>query len=116
MSKMASLFDEKAASSFSLFNFFSPNADTAKEGQETSTKEETPDKEETLHKEETPDKDEDSESEANETEESEESDETPEDDEAPAGMDVEPRSETPTTASLPAEPRSSSKYDRNSED
>lgn len=101
---MASLFDEKAASSFSLFNFFSPNTDTAKEGQETSTKEETPDK------------DEDSESEANETEESEESDETPEDDEAPAGMDVEPRSESPTTASLPAEPRSSSKYDRNSED
>lgn len=121
MPTMANLFDEKAASSFSLFKFLPSNAAEANETPKKEEEDETPKKEEDN---ETPKKEEDIETSENETSEDDETSveedtpekeessesETPAKDETSEEMDVIPLSKAPIESSIPAEPRSTSKY------
>lgn len=112
MPTMANLFDEKAASSFSLFKFLPSNAAEANETPKKEEDNETPKKEEDIETSENETSEDDETSVEEDTPEKEESSEskTPAKDETSEEMDVIPLSKAPIESSIPAEPRSTSKY------
>ena len=112
MPTMANLFDEKAASSFSLFKFLPSNAAEANETPKKEEEDETPKKEEDIETSENETSEDDETSVEEDTPEKEESSEseTPAKDETSEEMDVIPLSKAPIESSIPAEPRSTSKY------